>query len=125
MSSKNMNIYYSCNSYPSYSSNVWCTRWDESGYSVTTEFIIESGARNTIYENIVPGATRELYNILGKPKYIDTTYDSGNTLRICPISGYGLSSLREERIIAVKSYSDSFLTSRWFTAKIEGYRLDI
>jgi len=120
-----LRIYYSCNQYPQYSSNVWCTRWSEDKYSVTLEYMAESGTRNNIYNNITPGATRELYNILGKPKYIDTTYNSANTLIVSPIHGYGLSSLREERMISVRNYTDSFLTNKLFTCKIEGFRIDV
>jgi len=126
MPNKNLNIYYSCNQYPSYSSNVWCSRWDEDNYSIIMEYIIESGSAEDIPNNIVPGAVTELYNILGTPYYQDTTYNSGNTLIFDPVVDFGLSSnLRVRRTIAVKNYSSRLLNDEIYLCKIEGFRLDI
>jgi len=120
-----LRIYYSCNSYPDFYIDCWCTRWDESNWDVIVETFLSSGARNMLFKNVAPGAIRELYNILGRPKYIDTTYSSGNTLILSPLSNYPLSSLVKERKIAVKNISDTFLTPNKFSIKIEGKRLDI
>ena len=120
-----MRVYYSCNTYPTNYIDCWCSRWDEGNWNVTIETFMRSGARNELFTYVVPGAVRELYNILGTPKFIDGTYESGNTLICSPIHGYGLSSLREERMIAVKSISDTFLNRDKFSIKIEGNRIDI
>lgn len=120
----NLRIYYSCNSYPNNYIDCWCTRFDEGNWDLTVETFLESGNRNTLFENVVPGAVRELYSILGQPKYIDNTYSSGNTLIFEPQSGYGLSSLREKRMVAVKNIQDSFITRDYFGVKIESVRLD-
>jgi len=119
-----MRIYYSCNNYPSNYIDCWCTRWDESNWDVTIETILHTGARNVLFRNLKPGSVRELMNILGTPYFIDTTYESGNTLIIEPISGYGLSGLRQRRTIGIKSISDTFLNNNLFNVKIEGKRLD-
>jgi len=103
----------------------WNSRWDESNYTITIEAIMDACDRNYLYNNVVPGAVREQYKILGQPTFIDTTYSSGNTLTIEPISGYGISSLRQTRRIGVKSISDSFLNKDIFDVKIEGVRLDV
>lgn len=103
----------------------WNTRWDEGNWDLTVETFLDVGDRNFLFRNVVPGAYRELYNILGTPKYIDTTYSSSNTLILEPISGYGISSLREKRTIAVKNIADTFIVRDKFGVKIEGIRLDI
>lgn len=115
-----LRIYYSCNNYPINYIDCWCTRWDENNYDITIETFLTSGARNALYSNLRPGAVREAYKILGEPTFIDTTYSSGNTLILSPLSGYNLSGLRETRTIAVKSISDSFITNTRFGVKIEG-----
>ena len=120
-----LRIYYSCNSYPTNYVECWCSRWDEGNWDVTIETFLGSSNRNNIFANVTPGAVRELYNILGTPNYIDTTYSSGNTLILEPQHGYGLSSLREKRTIGVKNISDTFLNPNYFGCKIEGMRLDI
>ena len=120
-----MRIYISCNSYPDHYVNCWCTRWDEDNWGMTFETHMGSGARDFLFRNVVPGACTELYTILGTPHFIDSTYDSGNTLIVSPIYGYGLSSLRKERMIAVKSISDSFINKDYFNIKVEGKRIDL
>jgi len=103
----------------------WNTRWDEGNWDVTVETFMNARDRNFLFGNVTPGAVRELYNILGTPKFIDTTYKSGNTLIYEPISGYGVSSLRQRRTIGIKNIQDTFLTRNLFSIKIEGNRLDI
>jgi len=120
-----LRIYVSCNNYPNNYIDCWCTRWDEGNWDVTFETFLGSGARDFLFSNVTPGAVRELYNILGTPRFIDTTYKSGNSIRIFPIAGTGLYNLREERIIAVKNISDSFITPDRFHIKVEGQRIDI
>ncbi len=102
----------------------WCGRWDEGNWDVQVETILNASDRNFLFQNVTPGAVRELYNILGTPKYIDTTYSSSNTLILEPISGYGLSSLRQRRIIGVKSIGDTFFNKEIFSVKIDGMRLE-
>lgn len=121
----NLRIYYSCNSYPNNYIDCWCTRWDENNWGLVAETFLGSSNRDNLFANVTPGAVRELYNILGTPKYIDTTYTSGNTIILEPQHGYGLSSLREKRMIGVKNISDRFITRDKLGVKIEGIRLDI
>jgi len=101
----------------------WNTRWDENNYNIVIEGFLDACDRNYLARNITPGAVRELYNILGTPKFIDTTYNSSNSLTFEPLSGYGLSGVRSKKIIAVKNYSDTFINRDTFGIKIEG--LDI
>jgi len=117
-------IYYSCNNYPTNYFYAPITRWTEGNFDLTIEFFAGSSNRNIIFDNIIPGAQTELFNILGTPYYKDTTYSSGNTLILEPNYGYGLSGLRERRVVAVKSISDKFLTPNYFSCKVECVRLD-
>ncbi len=103
----------------------WGTRWDEDNWGVTIETFMDPCDRNILCDNIVPGAVAEQYNILDTPHYVDMTYSSGNTLIIDPVGSTGLDSLRNERVIGVKSYTDTFLTKDYLSIKIEGKRLDI
>lgn len=120
---KSARIYYSGATYPSNYVDVPISRWDEGNWNVVIEFFLGSGNRNTLFKHAIPGAVAEMYTILGEPTYYDTTFSSSNTWIIEPISGYGLSSLRQTRTIAIKSLSDSFLNHELFTCKVEGYRL--
>jgi len=112
----NLKIYH-----PSYSADVWCLRWDEGNWSIILELLASRDARNTILENITPGAVSELYNILGQPKYIDTTFSSGNTFWLVP-RRY-LQNLRETTKVACKSYSDTLLRNGMFHIKMECVKL--
>jgi len=103
----------------------WCTRWDEGNWDMVYETFLTSSCRDNLFASTTPGAVRELYNILGTPKYIDTTYASSNTLTFTPIHPHGISSLRQKRTIAVKNISDTFLTRDRFHVKVEGFRIDI
>jgi len=103
----------------------WGTRWDEGNWDVAIETFVTAQDRDMIAGNVTPGAVRELYNVLGTPNYIDTTYASSNTIKFIPRDGYGISGLREDRLIGVKSYTDTFINPEYFHIKIEGVRLDI
>jgi len=102
----------------------WCTRWDESNYSISLETFLGSANRNLLFAHVVPGAVRELYNILGQPKFIDTTYSKSNTLWLEPLSGYGLSGVREGREVVCKNISDTFLNCNYFSVKLDLIRID-
>ncbi|RLA81652.1 MAG: hypothetical protein DRG33_00085 [Deltaproteobacteria bacterium] len=102
---------------------VKCSRWDEDNWNVMIEFIAGKSERDAILSNITPGAVAELYNILGEPKFIDTTYCSGNTLWIEPVAGWNLAQLRDPIKIGVKRYSETMLRWDTFKIKIEGVKL--
>ena len=112
-------VYYSGSNLTKYF-DCAITRWDESNDSLVIETILTSGNRNTLFSHTIPGAVSELYSILGKKKFIDTSYSSSNTIIVSPTSGYGLSSLRQQRIIGVKNIQDTFLVLDKFSVKVEG-----
>jgi len=112
----NLRIYSSA-----FSSNLWCTRWDEDNWRIIIEAIADKTTRDNIRNNIVPGAVAELYNILGKPQFVDTTYSSGNTITLLPKRM--LSNLRDEVTVAVKSYSETMIRWDMFRIKLECVKL--
>jgi hypothetical protein len=118
-------IYYSCNKYPTYYIDAPISRWDEGNWDLIIETFLPSSSRDTLFRYVTPGAVRELYSILGLPNYIDSTYESSNTLIIEPQYGYGVSSLRQKRTVAVKNISDTFITKDMFRIKIEANRIDV
>jgi len=102
---------------------VKCSRWDEEEHEVIVEFITDKDSRDNLLDNITPGAVAKQYDILGEPKFVDTTYSSGNTIFLTPVSGSGLYSLRPRTKIAVKNYSETLLTPDTFKIKIRGIKL--
>jgi hypothetical protein len=116
-------IYVSGNSYPNSWIQCGCKRWDEGNWDTIIETYLSSGARNFLLQNITPGAYRELYNILGTPHFIDTTYTSGNTIILEPQHGYAISSVRQKRTITIKNITEQFINPNYYGIKIDGYIL--
>jgi len=98
----------------------WCTRWDEGNWDLSLEGMFNASDRNYLFDNVTPGATKEQFTILGTKIFIDTTYTSSNSLIIEPQGGFGISSIRKNRVIAVKSISDNFVNNSIYSVKIEG-----
>jgi len=122
----NCRCYYSGNLYPTKYIDLPITRWDEGNYDCVIETFLDSGNRNTLFAHVTPGAVSDLMegSPLGLHYFIDTTFSkSANTLIFEPMSDYALSSIRETRMVAVKNISDTFLTNKLFTIKMEAIRL--
>ena len=103
----------------------WCSRWSEDNYNVTIETFLEAPDRNFLFSNIRPGSVKEIYNILGTPKFIDISYNSSNSLILQPLGGFGLSGVAQTRTIACKNISDDFINERTYSCKLETIRLDV
>jgi len=86
-----------------------CSRWDVQDYSMIIETWLTKSQLQTIMNNITPGATDELYKILGKPKYYDATWQGENTLKFSPQINYNkrLANMRQERIGYVKNFTST------------------
>jgi hypothetical protein len=112
-----LNIYFSGNSYVS----GMCSQWDVQNYNVTCEIWLKKGSFKALNDNIRPGAVTELYNILGKPKYMDTTWQGFNTIRLSPVNGTKLYEMRDEKIVYPKSISSTPIAgaSGWISVKID------
>jgi len=117
-------IYYSSLAAPHVISSS-CSRWDNSDYTVTFETWLTKSQLNTLRNNIVPGATSELYEILNQPTYYDQTWAGKNTIKIV---GYddsysNLPYAKGQMILYVKSIQDMPITASdtYLNVKIEGY----
>jgi len=100
-----------------------CAEFDETNYEVILDIELKRADRDQLLSKITPGAISELYNILGEPRFIDTTYSSGNTLWIYPLSGTGLYSLRGPLKVGVRRYTENMVRWDLFKIRLECVRL--
>jgi len=105
-----------------------CSRWDVENYSVTVSTWLDETQLNTLMSNVTPGATGELYKILGRPTYYDQTWTGENTLRLYPtpsssaMNGSNLKNMRKNTLLYVKNITTTTLdTIDWIHTKIEGF----
>ena len=121
--SKDLVIYYSSLAAP-HCISCACHRWDQNNYTITIETTLNKTNLTTLLNNITPGATGELYQILGRPLYYDKTWTGNNTLKLSPNS-YAhstLSKMRNETLIYPKNVTISSIgDTELMGVKIEGY----
>jgi hypothetical protein len=100
------------------------TRFDVSNFSLVIETFLNKDDLKTLKDNVTPGAVKELYILLGKPKYYDSTWTNSNTLKLKNLGTMGgtMQNMRDEYIIYVKNLSSSPVegTSGIINVKIEG-----
>ena len=127
-------IFYDDWDVPNYVAGL-CSRWDADNYLVTVETWLNKTQVEALRNNIVPGASKELYNILGSPTFKDITWTDGNTLRLRPNQyerchhgiwykphGSNLPYMRGDIYIYVKNFSTSPIgRGGHLNVKIEGY----
>lgn len=116
MTLNDMRIYVSGGSYI----DCPCSRWDQENYTLIIETYLDKDKRDILRSKIRPGAVAELFQLLGRPVYYDTSFGS-NTLRITPIAGTQLANMHSEKIIYVKNYAERITPANDFHIKIEGY----
>jgi len=119
-----LTIFYDTFANPNYIS-CRCSRWDVQNYNVIVETWMKKSDLQTLRNNITPQAVGELYNILGKPRYYDKTWQGNNTIKLTPNTSHhsNLSKMRDgDTLIFVKNISDSPVKgpSGWINCKIEG-----
>ena len=87
----------------------WCKRWTTSGYNVVVETWMIKSDLQDLRNSIVPNATKELFQIMGQSYFYDQTWQANNTLRLIPqaTTRGTLSNMRDEKVVFVKSISDS------------------
>jgi hypothetical protein len=100
-----------------------CSNWKESNYDITIETFLNASDRGYLFDNVIPGAVKTIYTILGRPSFQDLTYESGNTLVISPVSGTPLDDMYSQKSIAVKHITDNILNNDLFHVKIDGIKL--
>jgi len=103
--------------------DCWCSRWDRNDYSVVIETWLNQSQRNLLRSHIRPGAVAEMYQILGRPHYYDTSFGY-NTLTITPKTGYQLANMEDSITIGVRNYTERITDSNEYFVKIEGFILD-
>lgn len=105
-----------------YSINCWCSRWDVQNYNLIIETWLKEGDLETLRNNIRPGAVGELYKILGKPHFYDSSWEAANTLRFVTNANVGnLYNMREEKLGFVRNITTAPLegSSGWTFVKLE------
>ena len=102
----------------------WCTRWDVQDYNVIISTWLSKADLQTLKEHIRPGAVKELFKVLGKPKFYDSTWQGMNSLRLVPnihtkwnvFAGYGdekikpestLYKMRNEKTVFVQNLTEN------------------
>jgi len=102
--------------------NCWCSRWDVQNYNVIAETWMKKADLQTLRANITPQAVGELYTILGRPRYYDSTWRGENTLMFSPNSNFQLANMRNDVLVYVKNITDTPVAgpSGWLNVKIEG-----
>jgi len=117
--------------------SCWCSRWDVQNYSIIVETWLKKEDLQTLRDNITPGAVGELYTILGRPRYYDSTWSKNNTLWFRPLDFTGreyarrefysgsrgnLSKMRDDTIIYVKNITEHPIEGPkgWVEVKLEG-----
>jgi len=103
-----------------------CSRYDISNYDIIVETWLKKSNLQTLLNNVKPGAVKELYTILGKPFYYDSTWSSENTLKILPtpssahMNESALKYMRNEKLIYVSNITTHPVNENWTEIKIEG-----
>jgi len=87
----------------------WTKRWSTSNYNIVVETLMIKSDLQDLRNSIVPGASKELYQIMGRKYYYDQTWQANNTLTLIPQSTTQgtLSNMRGEKVVFVKSISDN------------------
>lgn len=102
--------------------DVACSRWSKSKYEHTFEFWCTADKREKLWKSITPTAVDQFLPILCGPEWWDTTFCSGNTLKICPIHGVGtLSSMRSGNLFAVNDYMEDFVLPDTYHIRLSAF----
>jgi len=103
--------------------SCWCSRYDTSNYGLTIETWLKKSDLQSLRNSITPGATGDLYTILGRPHHYDKTWTAGNTLKFTPNTNDNstLGDMRSEKVVFIKNISDSPLegSQGWLNCKLE------
>lgn len=100
----------------------WASRWDVQNYSVIIETWVKKSEMQSLRNNMTPGAVGELYTILGRPRYYDSTWQKNNTIKLKPHPSSQLSKMRNECLIFPKNVTEHIIDGdqEWVGLKIEG-----
>jgi hypothetical protein len=100
-----------------------CSRFNTDNYSIIIETWLKKADLSTLRNNIRPGATGEMYNILGRPHFYDKSFTGANTLKLVPnpASNSTLHKMRRTKIVYPKTITTGCEEgpSGWLFVKIE------
>lgn len=106
-----------------------CSRWDVEDFSMIVETWLKRSDLQTLISKMTPGAAGELYKILGRPTYYDSTWQGNNTIKFYPTPSSNdmpeskLYLMRSPKIGFVKNVMTSPVqeSEEWIQIKIECY----
>ena len=103
--------------------NCWTSRWTCDNFSLTCETWLRKSDVQLLRNNITPGLTKEMYNVLGLPHFYDQTFKRENTLRLIPnvSCGSNLPFMRGEKTVFCKNIMTNCLSGdkNWINVKLE------
>jgi hypothetical protein len=85
----------------------FATRYDTQNYDIILETFMTKSELQDLDNSIRPGATGELYKILGRPRFYDKSWTGANTITIKPVSNSNISNMRSDKVVFVKSISST------------------
>jgi hypothetical protein len=83
------------------------SRYTIQNYTFIFETWLTKSQLQDLRASIRPGATGELFKVLGRPRNYDKSWSGANTIQFIPIAGSKMSERRGKRIGFVKSIRDS------------------
>jgi hypothetical protein len=87
--------------------NCNCSRWSSDNYTFIIETWLKKSDYQDLRDSIRPGACGELYKILGRPYFVDKSWDGSNTLTFTPKAGSQLANMRSEKLGYVRNITSS------------------
>lgn len=104
--------------------NCMCSRWDTENFNIIVETWLSKSELQNLRSSIVPGAVTELYKVLGRPFFSDSTWQGNNSLQLIPISDNLLDKMRGKNYVV---FPKNIMTSPiqgdkgWIWVKIEAF----
>jgi len=99
----------------------FASRYDLQNYNIIIETWLKKSELQDLKDSIRPGAVNELYNIMGRPRFYDTSWRGYNTIQIKAVPGEQTYYMRGNKVVFVKNISSSPLEgpSEWLNCKLE------
>ena len=102
--------------------DCFASRYDTNNYSIIIETWMKKQDFKDLRNSMRPGATGELYKIMGRPRNYDKSWTGANTIKLIPIAGSQLSIMKGKKTIFIKNINSMPVNgaSGWLNIKIEG-----
>ena len=104
--------------------DCWSSRFSVEDYSIIFETWMNKSNLQDLRSSIVPGAVRQLYKILGRPHFSDTTWQGNNTIQLIPKSDTQMDKMRGKNYVV---FPKNIVTSPiegdkgWIWVKLESF----